>query len=104
MTLRSSFYPQPVAPVRGPSHGGASTAAPKYRLGFVLFLLVNAALFMRPTEIFPEHLYTQSYLILILACLAVSFPLVWNQLASSSLVTQPVTVETRSHRAGSSSR
>jgi O-antigen ligase len=90
--LRSTAYPQAVIPVGGLTHGRPPAAAPKYQLGFLLFVLVNAALFMRPTEIFPEYFWAQTYLYLILACLAVSFPSVWKQVAAGPRFAEPTTV------------
>jgi hypothetical protein len=92
MTQTSFSYPQPVAPVWQPAHGHSVAAAPGYRLGFILFMLVNATLFLRPTEIFHEYFYSQTYLVLILACFVVSVPCVIKQLARAALVAQPVTV------------
>jgi O-antigen ligase len=57
-----------------------------------LFILVNAALLMRPPDMFPEYLPVQTYLVLILACFAVSFPVVMKQLKTGSLAGQPITV------------
>jgi hypothetical protein len=93
MTILGNLsYPQPLVSARGSAHPGPGLAAPGYVLGFLLFILVNAVLFMRPTEIFPDYLYAQTYLVLTLACLAVSLPTVWKQLATSSLAAQPITV------------
>jgi hypothetical protein len=47
---------------------------------------------MRPTEIFPEYFWAQTYLYLILACLAVSVPSVWKQLAAGLPWAEPVSV------------
>src|SRR5438128_2107382 len=92
MTSTTFSYPQSVAPAWTPAHGRSSAAAPGYHLGFILFLLVNTALFMRPTEMFPEFFYPQTYLVLILACFAVSVPCVMKQLSPSSLVAQPISI------------
>ena len=43
-------------------------------MDFALFLLVNAALFIRPSEIAPPLAAVPIYQILILLCLAVSSP------------------------------
>jgi O-antigen ligase len=93
MTLTNTAYAQPVAPVWGPpGYSPTATPATKYRLGFFLFILVNAAIFMRPTEIFPEYLYAQSYQFLILGCLLCSVRAVTKQLTARSLAAQPITV------------
>jgi len=52
-------------------------------LGFLLFILVNATLFVRPAELVPELLGLPIYEVLILSCLAVSSTVVVRQLASS---------------------
>ena len=43
-------------------------------MGFLLFLIVNAVLFLRPGELMPELESLQLYQIAILACLACSTP------------------------------
>ncbi len=55
--------------------------------GFYLFLLVNAVLFVRPSEIFPE--LGNIYEILIVVCLVVSLPAVIDKLVGPSLVQRP---------------
>jgi hypothetical protein len=61
-------------------------------LGFALFLLVNAALFIRPGEIVPDLEGQPVYNVIILACLAVSLPAVFAQLAPRSLVNTPISM------------
>lgn len=92
MTQTSLTYPQSVAPTWAPPYASPRAAIPGYRLGFMVFLLVNATLFMRPTEIFPDYLYAQTYLVLILTCFVVSIPSVLKQLAPASLVMHPISV------------
>lgn len=92
MTPTTFAYPQPAAPARTPAHDSSDAATPRYRLGFFLFMLVNMALFMRPTEMFPEYFYSQTYLVLILACFVVSVPCVTKQLTVASLVEQPMSI------------
>lgn len=70
---------------------GARAAAPN-AIGFLLFLLVNAALFVRPAEIVPALVGWNIYEYLILACLAASFPAVLEQFTANSLEERPVTV------------
>lgn len=60
--------------------------------GFLLFLVVNATLFVRPAEIIPALLGWQIFLVLILACLGVSFPLVLAQLLPDRLSRRPITL------------
>lgn len=90
-TPRALSYPQhPMMPAWALHRSGPRAAAPGYQLGFLFFVLVNAALFMRPFEIFPAYFHPNTYLYLILACLAVSFPVVWKQLTARPLF--PVTI------------
>ncbi len=62
------------------------------RWGFLLFLVVNAALFVRPAEIVPDLLGWQIYLALIVVCLVVAFPSVLRQLTPDMLLNRPITV------------
>jgi hypothetical protein len=59
-------------------------------LGFFLFLLLNAVLFIRPSELIPSLEGAQIYEAIIFACLAISFPEVVRQLAVRSLAAQPI--------------
>jgi putative inorganic carbon (hco3(-)) transporter len=61
-------------------------------LGFLLFIALNAVLFVRPAEIIPALLGWEIYLVCILACLFVSFPVVLEQLNSKLLEIRPITV------------
>ena len=49
-------------------------------MGFFLFLLVTAILFIRPDDYFPGLESVQLYLIMILACLATSATVIPEQL------------------------
>jgi O-antigen ligase len=71
--------------------GRAPLPAP-YSLGFVLFLMLNSVLFVRPAEIIPALLGWEIYLVVILACLFFAFPVVLEQLMPRSLETRPITV------------
>ncbi len=92
MTIPKHCYPQPGVAFQASAPCGAERRAPGYLVGFIIFMLVNATLFLRPTEIFPEYFYAQTYLVLILVCLAFSIPCVIKQLAPAALMAQPVTV------------
>jgi hypothetical protein len=48
---------------------------------FTLFLIANAMLFIRPSELIPELHAVEIYRWFILACLVVSFPVVLKQLS-----------------------
>src|SRR5436309_3285608 len=78
--------PAGVSPVAG------AEARPLYGPGFVLFILLNATLFVRPAEIVPALIGVEIYQALILACLLASFPGVLEQLTPRSLERRPATV------------
>jgi O-antigen ligase len=79
----SSIRPAALAP---------ANVAPRNAIGFFLFLLVNAALFVRPAEIVPAVVGWNIYEFLILACLALSIPAVLEQFTAKSLELRPVTL------------
>jgi O-antigen ligase len=58
---------------------------------FVLFILVNATLFTRPTEIVPELQEFELYQYLILPCLLFAIPGVLHQLEARTLFRRPIT-------------
>jgi putative inorganic carbon (hco3(-)) transporter len=60
--------------------------------GFILFLLVNATLFIRPAEISTSLAGWPIYEVLILLCLVFSYPAVLRQLTWKSLKQNPVTI------------
>jgi hypothetical protein len=57
--------------------------------GFVLFLLVNAVLFIRPAEIFPSLQELPIYEVLMVGCLVVSLPVLLRQLTPTALRALP---------------
>jgi putative inorganic carbon (hco3(-)) transporter len=61
-------------------------------LGFLLFILVNAVLFIRPAEIIPELKDWPIYEVLIVACLMVSLPAILRRLQPRALAAQPITI------------
>jgi hypothetical protein len=61
-------------------------------IGFFLFVLVNATLFLRPAEIAPELEALPTYEILIILCLFFSLPAVLKQLSPRALRDRPVTL------------
>lgn len=81
--------PPPAPPAVALPRGRA--AAP-YAFGFFLFLVLNAALFVRPAEIVPAVVGWNIYEFLILACFAASFPVVLEQLSTKALEERPITV------------
>ncbi len=62
------------------------------RLGYVLFLLVNATLFLRPAELIPALDKLPIYLVLILACLAVSLPRVLEEFSWRTMQRWPLSL------------
>jgi hypothetical protein len=84
--------PTPAAQPTRPPARAVGRAPSGDTLGFLFFLVVNATLFVRPSEIIPELLGWQIYLVLILLCLAISFPGVLSRLAPRALVADPITV------------
>src|SRR3954471_7774194 len=70
------------------AHAGAARCG----LGFFLFILLNATLYVRPAEIVPALLGLEIYQTLIIACLAASFTCVLEQLTSGELERRPITV------------
>jgi hypothetical protein len=61
-------------------------------MSYVLFLLVNAVLFLRPAEIFPEVRGISFYEYLILACLVFALPEVLRTLFGQPVEAQPITL------------
>jgi putative inorganic carbon (HCO3(-)) transporter len=61
-------------------------------MGFFLFLLVNATLFIRPGEIVPDMEGWPIYQWVILGCLVVAYPRVFDQFTRDALVSRPITV------------
>ena len=61
------------------------------KLGFVLFLMVNAVLFIRPAEIFPSLQEWPIYEVLMIGALVASFPAIVRQFFPSSLLSRPQT-------------
>jgi putative inorganic carbon (hco3(-)) transporter len=61
-------------------------------MNFVLFLLLNAVLLLRPEELFPEIAGLRFYLITIIPCTLLSLPQLGQLLSSDSLRRQPVAV------------
>src|ERR1051325_4620430 len=61
-------------------------------MAFFLFILVNAALFIRPAEIVPAFLGWEIYFYVILACLAAASTDVLRYLTAQSLDAQPITL------------
>ncbi|GAC1463426.1 MAG: hypothetical protein NVSMB9_00900 [Isosphaeraceae bacterium] len=57
---------------------------------FVLLLLVNAMLFIRPAEFHPALLGLPIYEVCILLCLGVSYPLIVPQMDPRALAAQPI--------------
>src|SRR5438046_3065166 len=86
-TARIYLQPPP-----GYAPAAAAPAAARNGVGFFLFILLNATLYVRPAEIVPGLLGLEIYQTLIIACLAVSFTSVLAQLSIRSLESRPITV------------
>jgi O-antigen ligase len=75
-----------------PSLPGATPTASN-PLAFGLFILLNAVLFVRPSEIFPDLATVPIYQFVILACLTASLPaLAVKVLSLRALAEQPITL------------
>lgn len=61
-------------------------------MGFWLFILLNATLFIRPGEIVPDLEGWPIYQWVILSCLVVAYPRVLDQFTRDALLSRPVTV------------
>src|SRR5439155_23654413 len=61
-------------------------------MAFVLFLLVNATLFLRPAEIIPEWQGVSLYEYLIIACFVFALPDILTHLTGRALEVQPITL------------
>jgi hypothetical protein len=61
-------------------------------MGFLLFILMNATLFIRPGEIVPGLEEWPIYQWVILSCLVVAYPRVLDQFTRDALVSRPMTV------------
>src|SRR5260221_9173373 len=59
---------------------------------FALFILLNAVLFVRPADIFPELDKASIYEAVILLCISVSATALLPQLSPQSLSRRPITV------------
>jgi hypothetical protein len=79
-----------VSPPRGRLGRPARRPPDRNSIGFDLFLLVNATLFIRPAEFQPALIGLPVYEVCILACLAVSYPRVSAQLTPRALAGRPV--------------
>jgi putative inorganic carbon (hco3(-)) transporter len=61
-------------------------------MGFLLFVLVNAALFIRPSEVIPDLAEVPIYNILISSCVLICLPGVRKELTGRRLFNTPITV------------
>lgn len=59
-------------------------------MAFILFLLANALLFIRPAELFPDLGNVQIYLLCIVGAIACAIPRLHNQMRLVTLVQQPI--------------
>src|SRR5262245_61752898 len=68
-----------------------SVPRPGYALGFGLYIVLNAILFIRPSEVVPDLMGFELYQACIIPCLLLSFPVLLYQLAPRELETRPIT-------------
>ncbi len=68
-----------------------TASAPRSVVGFALFLLVNALLLLRPSDIVPDLADVPLYEVTIVACLLMSLRPVLSQLSPQSLYRHPIT-------------
>lgn len=90
LTQQAPLRARPVRPA-SPAALPRPVASTGGKAGFFMFVLVNAALFVRPNELFPDLGDIQLYMVLILACLVISLPAVLRQLTPNAILSQPVT-------------
>lgn len=81
-----------LAPTRPPAGPPQAARPPEHGLGFGLFLLVNLALFVRPSDFIPALYGVEIYQYVILACFAASLPAVLGRLTPESLEKSPIDV------------
>jgi putative inorganic carbon (hco3(-)) transporter len=86
-----TLMPRPAA-MPAPVSAASCAAPPGYALGYLLFLLLNAILFIRPNEFVPGLIGFELYQTCIILCLLVSFPVMLFQLAPRELASRPITV------------
>jgi O-antigen ligase len=79
-----------LAGAAGYASGGEARSVPGTALGFGLFVLANAVLFVRPSDAIPALEGVEFYRWLLIACLAVSFPAVLNYLGKAPLSSRPI--------------
>ncbi len=80
----------PIRPAESLDVGARSVSSS--RVEWILFFLLNAALFLRPEEFIPSLSGASLYQWLILMCAAVCFPRVLEILKWRSLARQPITI------------
>ncbi|VTR95700.1 O-antigen polymerase family protein OS=Planctomyces maris DSM 8797 GN=PM8797T_27482 PE=4 SV=1: O-antigen_lig [Gemmata massiliana] len=61
-------------------------------MNFVLFLLLNAVLLLRPEELFPEIAGLRLYLLTIIPCVLLSLPQLAHELSPGTLRRRPISV------------
>jgi putative inorganic carbon (HCO3(-)) transporter len=73
-------------------YGVTPAEEPRYGFGFVVFLLVNAVLFIRPGELWAALEEIPIYYVLIVICIIASFPVLVKQLSWTDLKANPTTL------------
>src|SRR5258708_2835414 len=91
--MSSASHPlQPAAPVPSAAPSAASATVPRHGFAFVVFLALNAVLFVRPAEVFEELLAVEIYRYLLLLALVAGLPAVLEKLTARQLELQPITL------------
>jgi hypothetical protein len=93
----STFAPKPVRYIGRalvPALPAAAEAAPAYIAAYVVFLLLNIVLFLRPMELIPDpDVYgLELYQYLIIVCMVLGFPSILAQLRLHVLERRPITL------------
>lgn len=92
MPLASPAYPAPPPRPAGFARPRRFIIPQQTSPGFFLFLILNATLFIRPSEIVPALLGWHIYLVLILVCAGLALPAILDQLSHRCLSRRPITV------------
>ena len=86
--------PRPIDYYGAPRHelGVVAGASGRCPIGYGLFILLNAVLFVRPAELVPDWEGLPIYQVIIIACLIASWPVILPQIKWSSLKRNPITL------------
>src|SRR5947209_2798197 len=91
-TLTPPLPPRHAAPALPRPRRDPAAVQPGPMLAFVLFILVNAVLLIRPAEILPQLEGIELYFYVIAACSLIAAGDVLKYLTGTQLATQPITL------------